>query len=71
MAERTEAILALDLGTVTGWAVRMGDGSVRSGSRDFKPHRFDGVGRRFLSFRQWLNEMSGTTDGIGGSTSRR
>jgi hypothetical protein len=65
MADRTEAILALDLGTVTGWALRMGDGSVRSGSRNFNPDRFDGGGMRFLSFRQWLNEIKGPTDGIG------
>jgi len=65
MADRTEAILALDLGTVTGWALRTGDGSVRSGSQNFKPDRFDGGSMRFLSFRQWLNEINGTTDGIG------
>ena len=65
MADRTEAILALDLGSVTGWALRMGDGTVRSGSQTFKPDRFDGGGMRFLRFRQWLNEINGTTDGIG------
>ncbi|HEV7575834.1 MAG TPA: hypothetical protein VGO85_07305 [Caldimonas sp.] len=61
----TEAVLALDLGTVTGWALRTGDGRVTSGSQSFKPDRSDGGGLRFLRFRQWLTEIDGTTDGIG------
>ena len=65
MADRTEAILALDLGTVTGWALRAGDGSVRSGSQNFNSDRSMGGGKRFLGFRQWLNEIADTTDGIG------
>ena len=65
MADRTEAILALDLGTVTGWALRAGDGSVRSGSQNFNSDRLQRGGIRYLSFRQWLNEIAGTTDGIG------
>lgn len=65
MADRTESILALDLGTATGWALRTGDGSVRSGSRSFKPDPSEGRGMRFLNFRGWLTELSGSTDGIG------
>ena len=65
MADRTEAILALDLGAVTGWALRTGDGSVRSGSQSFNPDQFQRGGMRFRSFRQWLSEIAGTTDGIG------
>jgi len=65
MTDRTEAILALNLGTLTGWAIRAGDRSVTSGSQGFKPDRSDGGGMRFLRFRQWLTEINCTTDGIG------
>ena len=37
-------ILALDLGTTTGWALRGSDGSVTSGSESFRPQRFEGGG---------------------------
>ena len=35
-------ILALDLGTTTGWALRGHDGLITSGTASFKPGRFDG-----------------------------
>jgi hypothetical protein len=48
-------ILALDLGTTTGWAI---GGSVQrsivSGSQSFKPGRFEGGGMRYLKMRKWL-----------------
>ncbi|MDH5528280.1 MAG: hypothetical protein OEY97_13370 [Nitrospirota bacterium] len=50
-------ILALDLGTTTGWAVRAADGTVTSGTMSFRPGRFEGGGMRFLRFKRWLAEM--------------
>ena len=49
------SILTLDLGTTTGWAIRLPDGNKLSGSQPFKPNRFDGAGMRFLKFRSWLD----------------
>ena len=53
----TGAILALDLGTTTGWALQSPDGLVTSGTVSFRPRRFDGGGMRYLRFRNWLDEM--------------
>ena len=50
-------ILALDLGTHTGWALLQLDDTITSGTEHFKPHRFEGGGMRFLRFKQWLNEL--------------
>jgi hypothetical protein len=50
-------ILALDLGTQTGWAISK-DGSVFSGTASFKPSRYQGGGMRFLLFDRWLTEMN-------------
>ncbi len=52
------AILALDLGTTTGWAIQSVDGRITSGTLDFKPKRFEGGGMRYLRFRQALAEMN-------------
>lgn len=49
-------ILALDLGTKTGWALFQRGQIILSGTKDFKPSRFDGGGMRFLNFRHWLTE---------------
>ena len=57
-------ILALDLGTTTGWALMTRDGSITSGTEAFKPHRFEGGGMRFLRFKRWLTEIKQTSDGI-------
>ena len=57
-------ILALDLGTTTGWALRGSDGSVTSGSESFRPQRFEGGGMRFLRFKRWLTELKAVADGI-------
>lgn len=56
-------ILALDLGTQTGWALSS-DRSIISGSESFKPSRFEGGGMRYLRFKRWLTELKGHTDGI-------
>ncbi|MBI5121317.1 MAG: hypothetical protein HZA67_09950 [Rhodospirillales bacterium] len=50
-------ILTLDLGTTTGWAVRLADGIIVSGTVAFKPGRYEGGGIRFLRFHSWLEEM--------------
>lgn len=49
-------ILALDLGTTTGWATNI-SGAVASGSQSFKPGRYDGGGMRYVRFVRWLDEM--------------
>ena len=57
-------ILALDLGTTTGWALRGSDGHITSGSESFRPQRFEGGGMRFLRFRRWLTEIKQSCDRI-------
>ena len=57
-------ILALDLGTTTGWALRGIDGHITSGSERFKPQRFEGGGKRYLRFKRWLVEIKQSCDGI-------
>lgn len=54
-------ILALDLGTKTGFCVGS-EGVHHSGVSDFKANRFEGGGMRFLNFRKFLN---GFTDAYG------
>jgi hypothetical protein len=50
-------ILALDLGTSTGWALRAPDGLITSGTASFRPGRYDGGGMRYLRFTNWLTEI--------------
>ena len=50
-------ILALDLGTMTGWALRTADGPIASGTVSLRPGRFDGGGMRYLRFTSWLTEI--------------
>jgi Holliday junction resolvasome RuvABC endonuclease subunit len=52
------SILALDLGTSTGWAMHLGDRKIESGTVSFRPSRYDGGGMRYLRFRGWLNSIS-------------
>ena len=52
-----DTILALDLGTSTGWALRRADGVIVSGTASFKPGRYEGAGMRFLRFAQWLDSL--------------
>ena len=59
------AILALDLGQKTGWAVRNVDGAIASGTVEFKPSRWEGGGMVYLRFRAWLQEVDETAGGIG------
>lgn len=50
-------ILALDLGTNTGWAMKT-DSSIISGSVNFATKRNEGGGMRFLRFRRWLDSIN-------------
>lgn len=50
-------ILALDLGTTTGWALCGPDGLITTGTASFKPGRYDGGGMRYLRFTNWLTEL--------------
>ena len=52
------ALLALDLGTSTGWALQDRSGLICSGSQTFRPQRYEGGGMRFLRFQRWLTELS-------------
>ena len=51
------SILALDLGTRTGWALVDSNGNITSGVVEFKQDRWHGGGMRFLRFRAWLDEV--------------
>ena len=57
-------VLALDLGTTTGWALQAADGLITSGTVSFRPSRYDGGGMRYLRFRAWLDRIAGDTAGI-------
>ncbi|MBF0093047.1 MAG: hypothetical protein HQL34_00725 [Alphaproteobacteria bacterium] len=54
-------ILALDLGTTTGWAMWLADRTIVSGTMAFRPGRYEGGGMRYLRFRAWLDEMLRTS----------
>jgi Holliday junction resolvasome RuvABC endonuclease subunit len=60
----TITLLALDLGTTTGWALRDRTGHITSGSESFRPQRFEGGGMRFLRFKRWLSEIKAHADGL-------
>ncbi len=58
-----QTILALDLGTRTGWAL-CADGTTTSGTAFFLPQRFEGGGMRFLRFKRWLTEVKHSAEGL-------
>ena len=58
-------VLALDLGTTTGWAMQSRDGQIAHGFVSLKPQRFEGGGMRYLRFKRWLSELQGMTGDIG------
>lgn len=51
-------ILALDLGTKTGWALCNSQGVVKSGSINFMNTRFESVGMRYLKFNEWMTNLN-------------
>lgn len=53
-------ILALDLGTTTGWAYRppyQVSGGILSGTWSLKPGKYDGAGMRGVKFMGYLDEL--------------
>lgn len=57
-------VLALDLGSTTGWATSRSGTLTASGTWTAKKSRFDGGGMRFLQFRHWLDELQKQTGGL-------
>lgn len=57
-------ILALDLGTITGWAVATREGKQRSGSLELKPTKLGGNGKRWIAYREWLTSLAREVGGI-------
>lgn len=53
----TLGILALDLATSTGWALRDRNGVVTSGVQTFDLRRGESAGMRFLRCQRWLHEV--------------
>lgn len=53
------AMLALDLGQYTGWALAYPRGAITSGTELFKAGRFEGGGMPLLRFAAWLGELHG------------
>lgn len=58
-------VLALDLATSTGWALRDSSGQVTSGVQTFDLRRGESAGMRFLRFRAWLREIMALAGGKG------
>lgn len=50
-------VLALDLATRAGWALRDADGVLTSGVQKFPLRRGESPGMRWLRFRRWLREV--------------
>ena len=58
------SVLALDLGTTTGWAARTNRSRILHGTAEFRPSRFEGGGMRYLRFGKWLDQTLEITCGI-------
>ena len=58
------AMLALDLGTITGFALRGADGAITSGTAEFRLDRWQSGGMRFLRFKHWLTEIKHQAGGV-------
>lgn len=63
-SDSVPSILALDLGTITGWAVRTARCRVLHGTAEFRPSRYEGGGMRYLRFGKWLDQTLDVTGGI-------
>ena len=63
-SKRAKTVLALDLGSKTGWALRHGEQTTH-GVWFFTPRRFEGGGMRYLRFRKQLEEVLDLVDTIG------
>jgi hypothetical protein len=51
-----KGILALDLGTHCGWALRTRGGRILSGCETFSTRKREGPGHRYVRYRAWLAE---------------
>ncbi len=60
----SRSILSLDLGTTTGWAMKLGGGVIESGTVLFRPSRYDGGGMRYVRFRSWLANVASDASGL-------
>ncbi|MBF0590381.1 MAG: hypothetical protein HQL53_14765, partial [Magnetococcales bacterium] len=63
-ANGKQTVLALDLGSKTGWALCQHDGQIISGIESFRNDRWSGGGMRFLRFKRWLTELKNSVDGL-------
>lgn len=61
---RVLTILAIDLGTTTGWALRSRDNDIVHGFVSLRPQRFEGGGMRYLRFKRWLSELKSMANDI-------
>ena len=64
-------LLAIDLGTQTGWARGRMAEKPQSGTQSFALGRFDGGGMRYLRFQVWLEEMLRGVDRVAYEEVRR
>ncbi|WP_103035292.1 crossover junction endodeoxyribonuclease RuvC [Castellaniella caeni] len=51
------ALLALDLGNYTGYAVRRRDGTIIHGTENFSPRKSWTPGQRWFRYRSWLSAL--------------
>ena len=51
-------IIALDLGTSTGWAITAPELGTESGTQRFDLQRGESPGMRFIRFRKWLSDLA-------------
>lgn len=63
------AVLTLDLGTSTGWALQLPDGRLSHGHVSFERAGHERDGAQFLRFRAWLAEQRGRVTAAGGEIS--
>jgi len=54
---RNRTVLAIDIGTKAGWALYQPKRALLWGTVEFKNHRFEGGGMKWIRFRAWLDEM--------------
>ena len=59
-----DVILALDLGTTTGFPIAGVDGGITSGPAEFRLDRWQSGGMRFLRFKRWLTEIKNQAGGF-------
>ncbi|MBA43592.1 MAG: hypothetical protein CMF62_06270 [Magnetococcales bacterium] len=52
-----KAILALDLGTKTGWAAKTAEGKIISGNINLTPKRKDSFDMRYVRFKNFLDNL--------------